>query len=125
MRIADTSFLYALFHANDRFHPKARSHAFQADRILIPSEVWTETMGLMLARLGFEATVQVKQWIGSHPTFEFAFSGAREHQLAWRLYQKARGALSLTDALVIAWGNLEVVPLLSFDANQLKAAGQG
>ena len=55
MQVADTSFLYALFSKSDVFHSKARRAAISADAILVPSEIYSETVSLIHCRVGLAA----------------------------------------------------------------------
>ncbi len=53
--VADTSFLYALFSKSDVFHNGARRAAASAAAILVPSEIFAETVSLIHYRVGFAA----------------------------------------------------------------------
>ncbi len=122
--VVDTSYLMALLNVSDRFHAKARSEAAVPRDLLIPTEAWTETLGLVLRRDGFASSIRFKEWMDGQVRARLVFSGEREHRLAWRLYLEHAGRLSLTDAVVVAWCRLEGGDLLTFDADQARAASR-
>src|SRR3989304_97904 len=53
--VADTSFLYALFSAGDVFHEEARKLVGRGTPILVPPEIFAETIALIHYRQGFRA----------------------------------------------------------------------
>ena len=57
MRMADTSALYALFTHDDVHHKEAMNEVKSPDTILIPSEIWSETIALIHYRQGFDMAV--------------------------------------------------------------------
>ena len=124
LQIADTSFLYAIFNAGDRFHTAAREAALRREPIIIPSEVWAEAIGVMHRRMGFQVTVAVKKWVETQHDIRLGFSAEREQRLAWTLFVRHAGRLSFVDAMGLAWARLEGASLLSFDEHQLKAAAE-
>jgi predicted nucleic acid-binding protein len=120
--IVDTSFLVAIMNPEDRFHAAALVQAERQRDLLIPAEAWTETMGLVLRRHGFAASLNLQASIESQARIRVVHSAEREHRLAWRIYVEQAGRLSLTDALVVAWARLEGADVVTFDANQARAA---
>lgn len=120
-RLADSSFLLALLHDGDEFHLRARAALTTNEAILIPGEVLTETLGVLLRRRGFDVTVKARDWIDRQNGFRFVYSAEREHRAAWRLFLEQAGRISLTDAVVVAWCRLEMAGLLTFDGAQQKA----
>lgn len=65
MRIADTSLLYALFSKDDVHHKEAKERFKVPDPILIPAEIWSETISLIQYRQGYDMAVEVENlfWI--------------------------------------------------------------
>jgi predicted nucleic acid-binding protein len=53
--VADSSVLYALFDATDGHHAVARAEAARRRPFVVPSEILTETLGLVNWRLGRDA----------------------------------------------------------------------
>src|SRR5947209_10756062 len=72
VQVADTSFLYALFSKSDAFHGKARRAAASADAILVPSEIFAETVSLIHYRVGFAAAKSAGSWIRLQKRLEVA-----------------------------------------------------
>ncbi|HLE47995.1 MAG TPA: PIN domain-containing protein [Candidatus Thermoplasmatota archaeon] len=124
MRIADSSFLLALFNDQDRFHGDAQRLAQSPETVLVPAETWCETVGVLHRRGRFAESLKIRAWILSRPNYSLVHSGEREHRLAWSVYEEQGGKVSLTDAVGVAWAKLESAALLSFDARQVSAAGQ-
>ncbi len=58
MRIADTSLLYALFSENDVHHQEAMRKFKTPEPILIPFEIWSETISLIHYRQGYGMAVK-------------------------------------------------------------------
>ena len=122
MRLADSSFLVALFSSGDQNHSAADREASQPEPILVISEVLSETLGLLQKRKGIDFARMVKQWLESRPHFQFAFTQRDHFDLAARIFLKAPERLNYVDALLVAWAISTKARLLSFDEDLLKAA---
>src|SRR2546426_8488511 len=72
VEIADTSFLYALFSKSDVFHGKARKAAASADSLLVPDEIYSETVALIHYRVGFAAAKLARAWMRAQKRVQVA-----------------------------------------------------
>src|SRR5947199_8655410 len=70
--VADTSFLYELFSNSDVYHSKARRAAVSADAILVPSEIYSETVSLIHCSVGFAAAKSAGGWMRAQKRMEVA-----------------------------------------------------
>jgi predicted nucleic acid-binding protein len=115
VRIADTSFLYAFFSKSDVWHRNARKAAASADAILVPSEIYSETVSLIHYRVGFAAAKEAGDWMRSQGRCQIAPSHAALLDASWRIFRRARGRLSYPDATVLAWCRERRALPLAFD----------
>ena len=115
MQIADTSFLYALFSKSDVFHGKARKAAASADSILVPSEIYSETVALIHCRVGFAAAKSAGAWMQAQKRLQVAPSSQSLLDSGWGIFRAARGRLSYPDAVVLAWCRERRATPLAFD----------
>ncbi|HYT17105.1 MAG TPA: PIN domain-containing protein [Thermoplasmata archaeon] len=115
MQIADTSFLYALFSKSDVFHRKARKAAASADSILVPSEIYSETVALIHYRVGFAAAKSASAWMRAQKRLQVAPSSQSLLDGGWGIFRAARGRLSYPDAVVLAWCRERRATPLAFD----------
>jgi predicted nucleic acid-binding protein len=115
VRIADTSFLYALFSKSDVFHGKARKAAAAADSILVPSEIYSETVSLIRHRVGFAAARSAGAWMRAQKRLQVAPSSRSLLDTVWEIFRAARGRLSYADAVVLAWCRERRATPLAFD----------
>lgn len=122
MRVADTSFLYALFSKSDVFHGKARKGALAADTILIPSEIFSETLALIQYRIGFSAARNAGTWLRSQRKVQILGPSRSLLDQAWGIFRSARGRLSCPDAFVLAWCRDRRATPLAFDQAILRRA---
>ncbi len=120
--VADTSFLYALFSSTDHFHARAIRAAESADVVLIPGEIYSETVSLILYRQGYAASRAAGDWLRSEPAIRIAASSRRLLDLAWAVFTEARGRLSYPDAIVVAWCRERKMGPLAFDEALLHRA---
>src|SRR3989449_9917325 len=113
VQIADTSFLYALFSKSDAFHGKARKAAAAADSILVPSEIYSETVSLIHYRVGFAAAKSAGTWMWAQRRMQVAPSSRSLLEGCWGIFGAALGRLCFPDAVVLAWcWERREVPLL-------------
>lgn len=103
MRVADTSFLYALFSATDRFHTRALREAERPEGIIIPPEIFGETLALIHYRQGFDPARAAGAWIRAQGHVEVGMPTADLLEAAWREFDASRGHLSYPDAVVVSW----------------------
>lgn len=98
MKVADTSFLFALFNPADQRHEAARND-MASQRVVVPTEIITELMGLMGHRMGRKAARQAFDALTEQPNV--LLSGDLDARRAVALYRKHAG-LSFVDACVVA-----------------------
>src|SRR5207245_10795192 len=103
VQVADTSFLDAVFSKSDAFHSRARRAAASADAILVPSEIFAETVSLIQHRVGFAAAKSAGSWIRVQKRIEVAAPPRSVSARCWGIFRAARGRLSYPDAVVLAW----------------------
>jgi len=122
LQVADTSFLYALFSKSDVFHSKARRAAISADAILVPSEIYSETVSLIHCRVGFAAAKSAGGWMRAQKRMEVAASPRSVLNGCWGIFREARGRLSYPDTVVLAWCRERRATPLAFDQAILRRA---
>jgi len=113
--VADTSFLYALFSRSDLFHKKARAVVTSATEVLVPSEIYAETVSLIHYRVGFQAALAAGQWMRAQEGFRVCPTTPAVLDRAWSLFRRASGRLSYPDAIVLAWCRERRAIPLAFD----------
>ncbi len=119
MKVADTSFLYALISTTDSLHERAVRAAQESDPITIPSEIFFETVALVQYRSGFEDARAAGDWLRSQALVQIGV-GTRETLLeAWRTFVQAGGRLSYPDSVVVAWCRPRGFTPLAFDGRIL------
>ncbi|MFA5862588.1 MAG: PIN domain-containing protein [Candidatus Thermoplasmatota archaeon] len=123
MRIADTSVLYGAFVIEDAHHVKARAALGDEEPLVIPSEIFAETIALLQRRLGFEHAREAGSGLRDLPHVRIEGSSNAIVRSAWQEFEEASGALSLPDAFVVAWCRTEGARPLSFDKRLFKRAG--
>lgn len=122
MQVADTSFLYALFSKSDAFHDKARRAAVSADSILVPSEIYSETISLIHHRVGFAAAKSAGSWMRAQQRIQIAPLSRSLLDGCWGIFRVARGRISYPDAIVLAWCRERRAAPLAFDQTILRRA---
>ena len=122
MEVADTSFLYALFSKSDVFHARARRAALALDSILVPSEIYSETVSLIQYRAGFAAAKAAGDWMRSQKKVQVASPSPSVLDRSWRIFRGAAGGLSYPDAVVLAWCNDRRADPLAYDQAILRRA---
>jgi hypothetical protein len=63
MRVADTSALYTPFSKNDIHHKKAVDEFKKPEPILIPLEIWSETISLIQFRQNHKAAMNAGEYL--------------------------------------------------------------
>lgn len=117
MRIGDTSALYALFSRNDIHHEEAVIEVKNPETILIPSEIWSETISLIHYRQGFDIAVEAGKALLNLPHVELLGSRMDIVRSSWDMYRRTRGNLSFPDCIVLGWCNDKDAAPLTFDEN--------
>jgi predicted nucleic acid-binding protein len=116
--VADTSFLVAVFDEKDRRQAEARKAFAAADRVLIPTEILVETLGVLQRKSGDQAARAALEGLVGIPNVRWGETC--NFTASSRIFRQERG-LSFADAIVveqcIATGWLP----LSFDEDQVKA----
>jgi predicted nucleic acid-binding protein len=115
MRIADTSLLYALFSRNDVHHKEALNEVKDPEAILIPSEIWSETISLIHYRQGSNMAIEAGKALLNLPHVELSGSRMDIIRSSWNLYQKSKGRLSIPDCIVLVWCSDRNATPLTFD----------
>ncbi len=113
--MADTSFLYALFSEEDVFHRDAVRDAARYKSILIPPEIFSETMALVQYSQGFETAAKSGEWLRGQRGIRIPPPGEAYLRRAWRVFLASRGSLSYPDAVVVAWCRALRAAPLSYD----------
>jgi len=115
MRIADTSALYALFSRDDVHHRKAKESFSDPEPVLIPPEIWSETISLVQYRQGFEMAVKVGRALLELPHVERSSTRMSIIRSSWKIFQSSRGDLSYPDSTVLCWCKDRKATPLTFD----------
>jgi len=119
MRIADTSFLYALFSITDDFHEKALKEAAKPGSFSIPAEILSETLALIHYRQGFQAARAAGDWIRAQAGIEICGASREILERTWRLFASSEGRLSYPDSIILAWCQARRTRPLTFDESIL------
>lgn len=122
MRLADSSYLLALFLSGDRNHSTAWEETARADPIMVISEVLSETLGVLQKRKGIDFARMAKEWLESKPHVQFAFTLRQHFDVASRVFAKAPERVNYVDAVLVAWVLDTGARLLTFDADLQRAA---
>ena len=122
MQVADTSFLYALFSNTDVFHGRARKAALAADTILVPSEIFSETLSLIQYRRGFGPAREAGTWLRAQRKVQILGASSSLLNQAWGVFRSGRGRLNYPDAVVLAWCRDRRASPLAFDQVILRRA---
>lgn len=122
MRLADSSFLLALFLSGDRNFSAADREAANPNPILVISEVLAETLGVLQKRKGIDFARLVKQWLDSKPHFQFGFTQRSQFDVASRVFSRSPERLNYVDALLVAWVLSSGAQLLTYDEDLRRAA---
>jgi predicted nucleic acid-binding protein len=123
MRIADTSLLYALFSKGDVHHDEAIGMMSDPETVLVPMEIWSETISLIHNRQGFKAAAMAGEDLMSLPHVELLPSRRDIIRESWAIFLKGRGSLSLADSTVISWCKGKDANPLTFDMEMIEYNG--
>jgi predicted nucleic acid-binding protein len=122
VRVADTSFLYALISATDSLHERALRASQDSEPVTIPAEIFSETVALVQYRSGFEDARAAGEWLRSQAQVQIGV-GTQETLLeAWHTFVQAGGRLSYPDSVVVAWCRPRGFSPLAFDTRILAHA---
>ena len=123
MRVADTSALYALFARADAHHDDAREAVARREPIVVPGEIFSETLALIHYRQGFAAARDAGAFLRAIPHLRVRPSPERAIAEAWTTFEASKGRLSFPDAIVVAWCRKENAAAFTFDNALLQAVG--
>lgn len=115
MRIADTSVLYALFNENDQHHEEAKTRFEQSDPIIIPPEIWSETISLIQSRQGKEEAVKAGKALLDLPHVDLRAGNLDLIWSSWDKFTDPEKDLSFPDCVVLSWCDDKKGTPLSFD----------
>ncbi len=117
-RVADTSWLYALFDADDAHHETAAAEVRTPLITLVPTAILNETLDLVKYRAGKDAARKALESLESFPHFDLWFQiDARDAVRVWAEHRH----LSFHDAHAVALARKTGFPLQTFDRRQAAA----
>lgn len=120
-RVADTSWLNAIFDLDDAHSAAARTELVAPRPTLVPAAIMVETLDLLRYRLGKDAAVAAHAAMVRFPHFDPWYPVHEQEAVRqWRAHPK----LSLNDAHAVALARSTGFELASFDQAQIDAAGQ-
>lgn len=122
MRIADTSALYALFNENDKHHEEAKKCFEKTDPIIIPPEIWSETVSLIQYRQGKEDAVRAGKALLDLPHVDLRAGNLEMLRSSWETFTESEKNLSFPDSVVISWCDDKNATPLSFDEGLTSSA---
>lgn len=115
MRIADTSALYALFNENDIHHEEAKKDFEDTNPIIIPPEIWSETLSLIQYRQGKEEAVRAGEALLDLPHVDLRSGNIKRLNSSWETFKESNRDLSFPDSVVISWCDDKKATPISFD----------
>lgn len=119
MRVADSSFLVALFLNQDGHHSRALKDLLQPDPVVVPSEILVESFGVLASRLGPRTALAAMADLLA--TAHVSFYGGVNPDAAVRIWTESHAKISLADACVVqACRALGALPL-AYDQGLLRA----
>jgi predicted nucleic acid-binding protein len=126
VRVADTSALYALLSATDAHHTEARRAFADPEPVLVPTEIWSETLALVQFRHGHAAAVAATSALRALPHLEVQPTPDDPFEdilaLAERLHRESDRKISPPDAIVAAWCRRRRLGCLAYDQALLREA---
>lgn len=125
MKVADTSALYAFFARADAHHDSAREAIASREPIVVPGEIFAETIALVQYRQGFAAARDAGAYLRTIPHVRIRPSPERAIADAWTTFEASGGRLSFPDAIVVAWCRKEGASPFAYDKALLGAVGGG
>jgi predicted nucleic acid-binding protein len=117
MRVVDTSALYALFSKKDIHHKKAMDEFKKPDPILIPLEIWSETISLIQYRQNHNAAKTAGEYLLKLPHVDLEIPSRQLVKDTWKQYKDANGKLSYPDAAVVVHCLNKKFKPVTFDKN--------
>lgn len=117
-RVADTSWLYAIFDDKDPHHDKARAWVLEPRVTLVPTAIMHETLDLIAYRHRPESARRAYQDMLSFPHFDMDYPV--DEQTAHAIWLR-EPALSHHDAAVIACAEATGFDIATFDRRQAAA----
>jgi len=117
---ADSSGLVSLVNPQDSNHQRAVRVIEGLERlhgsILIPSDVFTETINVLGKKLGHTVALAVAQRLLTDATFILAESDAELREVAMEDFRAQPASVSFTDCLVMAYADrYETLDIFGFD----------
>lgn len=119
-RVADTSWLYALFDADDTHHAMASAWIHEPIVTLVPASIMDETLDLVAYRGGPAAAREAHGDLLGFPHFDLWYPV--DEQAATAIWLQ-NPTLSLHDAHAVACARSTGFPLATFDERQKAAVG--
>lgn len=117
MRVADTSALYALFSKNDVHHKIALAEFKKPELIIIPLEIWSESISLIQYRQNHKAAITAGEYLLNLPHIDLEIPTRQMIADTWKQYKKAGGKLSYPDAAVVTYCQIKNLKPITFDKN--------
>ncbi len=114
VRIADTSALYALFSEDDEHHEEAMKSFEETDPIVIPQEIWSETVSLIQYRQGKKEAVEAGEALLDLPHVDVRTGNLDIFWSSWKEFTDSENDLSYPDCVVISWCDDRGASPLSF-----------
>lgn len=121
MHVADTSFLIAVFDSSDPRRSKAREELDKAARVVIPTEILVETLGVLKVKASRRAAIDALEKLLRLPNV--TWSECCDFQGTLAIY-RSHPALSFPDAVVVRECITRGARLLSFDERQRDAVNK-
>lgn len=112
-RVIDTSVILTLFDEDDPRRPEALEALSNPTPTLVPPEVLTEALGVTHGRMGYERGHVIWEDLATLGNIVFLNSTAQER--VGPIFEEANGALSWTDAAVVAHCLIEDAEPLCYD----------
>lgn len=117
-RVADSSWLYAIFDGDDAWHHDAERLVQEPRPTLVPAPIMVETLDLIRYRLGKSAAREAERAMERFPHFDTWYPvSERDVVGVW----KEHDALSLHDAAAVALARSSGFDLVTFDRAQAEA----
>lgn len=124
MRVADTSYLFALFHDLDAHHRTAHELSQQPGKVMIPAEIFAETMWLIQRRIGYREACAAGDWFRRQHGMAILDGEPEVRDRIWQTYLMGGRRGSYPDAVVIGWSRHLGAEVLTFDEDLKRGLGQ-
>lgn len=120
--MADSSGLVSLVNPSDSNHKRAlraiERLAKQQGSIIVPADVFSETINVVGRKLGHEVALAVAERLLSDATFIMAESDAELRVLALDMFRAQPDSVSYTDCLVMAYAqHFDSADIFGFDSS--------